>query len=377
MKQFMSEIRMKMRKFKILYKIMRRIHIIIDAIIKLPMRVKIIVSDIKLLKRQAKKIDNANWIINIPNHANLGDQAMAYSERRWLKEQYPEYEVVELSREVLLIQNAYMLKLLRRAIKREDIIWCQGGYTSCDKTPNEKVHRYFAKNFSNKMVFFPQTVSYSSENEKKKTAELYNAKKNIVFLARDAVSYNNVKDYFTNIKLLLYPDIVSTMIEREKLNLADNRDGILFIIREDSEKNYDKNSILQIKNNISYLGKVVEGDLMIGKSYQTPEQFHKVIDELIEEMSSYKLIITDRFHGILFSIISNTRVIAIDSIDYKVREGVITFSNLIPGSCYYASNLEEVSAYAKQLYNEPNGTNYNTICYDKYYTKLREIVDTV
>ena len=71
------------------------------------------------------------------------------------------------------------------------------------------------------------------------------------------------------------------------------------------------------------------------------EQKH-IINE-IERYSHYKLIVTDRYHGTIFSLVAGTPVIIIKTTDHKVITGAEWFKGLYDKYVYVANTLDDVS----------------------------------
>ena len=253
----------------------------------------------------------------------------------------------------------------------DDVFIFQSGYTSSDLHDDEKVHRKIAKDFKdNLIIFFPQTVHYSTDKEAKKTAELYNSHKKILFLTRDQMSYEMAKKYFENIKIMLYPDIVTTMIGTYKIQNQEKKDGILFCIRSDSEKLYSDTELktafsdLQV-NNIKW----IDTTLKKGEKCDL-----KVLQSYIEIFSKYKLVITDRFHGTIISLIAKTPVIVLRTTDHKVSEGAKWFTEIFPEYIYRADDLSEAVVAAKKMYTKMPKGDIIPYFKDEYYDKLVDVV---
>ena len=97
---------------------------------------------------------------------------------------------------------------------------------------------------------------------------------------------------------------------------------------------------------------------------------------MIKEFSRYKVVITDRYHGTIFSLISNTPTIVIGSTDHKLSSGVDWFKGIKEFEKYifFANSLEEAELLAKKIYSENYDYNYQLPTYfnDMYYEKLKE-----
>ena len=375
MKRIISVLRVRLRKYTFIFSFLKSIHIIYIRIKQFPLYMKKVTGDKKKVAALIGEKRDRCWFVNVPSHANLGDQAMTLASRKWIRENYPERELVEITRESVTCRMPDVVSLMKKAMGENDIIFIQGGYTSCDRSPNETAHRIRAKTFlKNRIVFFPQTVFYTSEKQRDITAGIYNAHGNILFLARDEVSFNTVKDAFGGIDVLLYPDVVSSLIGRTDFERAAEKKNILLVIREDSEKKYSTDEINRLKEKLSAKFTVENGDLMISKNNQTPEEYKKIIFGMFSKMSGYELIITDRFHGILFSVISGTKAIAIDSIDHRVREGAFMFGGMYTGSVTYAETVDAAIEKANALYGSGEPV-CGTKCYDEYYGNLKNLIE--
>ena len=378
MNNWISTIRISLRKYPIFFIIAKQIYRPIVLIKYTPTELKHICNDYrKMLSYEADGKKTA-WFLCVPKHANLGDQAMAYAIRKWIREKYPNYNLVELTRESIKFPIFSITTLMKRKIAEEDIIFFQGGYTSGNKTTNEVVHRIVAKKFkNNRIIFFPQTVFYTNERQKKKTANIYNQHGRILFLARDNISYNTVKSVFNNIQIRVWPDVVSSLIGRNEIELKDHKKDVLMCIRNDSEKKYGEKQIEEIKEELEkeygYMVDII--DLMKSEDEMDNDWYWDVIRKTIQKMSEYKVVVTDRFHGILFAILAETRVAVLDSIDFKVREGAFMFGTVFPDTIKYIENPSDAGNIVYELYNKEVPPIYDDKCYNEYYAKLDKLVE--
>ena len=369
----LSHIREKTRKYKFIFSILRYLHIILVFCLSFPRKfINMLNERSKLQNFQPNK--QVNWFINVPSHSNLGDQAMSLCIRRWLREYYPNRIIYEISRPVLTWNFLWFIGHWRRLIQKDDIIFVQSGYTSSDKTPNEKVHRKVAQIFSeNRIVFFPQTANYSSIQELEKTAKIYNSHRRILFLARDSISYDHVAPFFTKIKLLLYPDIVTTLIGKYDLPEC-KKDGILFCIRKDSEKKYLQAQIKQLEEKLSRKYRVEKQDLIIKDKHYNAKDYAKIINDVLKYFANINVIVTDRFHGVIFALVAGTKVVALDSIDYKVREGAKMMKKYFYNSVFYAESLKELHKTVDTALQKPED-NLDDRINVKFYQKLKNEIE--
>ena len=178
-------------------------------------------------------------------NSNLGDQAQLLCIRKWCKENFPDSKYIEIGdfgesisfyygKFSLFTILACMIKLccLKLKVKHNDIFLGHSGYFMTDHHPGWKMFINMMKFFpKNKMIIFPQTINFYNPYISKIIANRFACSCNVTLLCRDRVSYINAKALFPNTNLLLYPDIVTSLIGSKQFSL--NREGVLFCIRDD------------------------------------------------------------------------------------------------------------------------------------------------
>lgn len=361
-------IRKKLRKMPWLYNFVRKIHIVIDEVINFP---KHYIVSRKFKKRISNDITKKRkiWYFCIPVHSNLGDYAQYRCIQGWLSENYPNCKIIEIPTTPIRYDFCGLLKFLKDNIAKEELIVFQSGYTSSDLHSDEKVHRKIAKVFkNNKILFFPQTVKYSTEKEANKTAEIYNKHGNIVFLARDNVSFGTAKKLFINSKVIQMPDIVTTLIGVN--TYFEKREGIAFCIRHDSEKKYSDKEIKTVFKTI-----MTDKDVWMDTTLEKNEICTlDILNAKIKEFSKHKVTVTDRFHGTIFSLIAATPVIILKTTDHKVTEGAEWFKEPFPDYIKIANNIEEACLFASEMLKTELSAITIPYFKNKYYDRLQELL---
>ena len=90
-----------------------------------------------------------------------------------------------------------------------------------------------------------------------------------------------------------------------------------------------------------------------------------------EKYSKYKLVITDRYHGTIFSLIAGTPVIVLSSADHKLSSGVKWFPIEIFGDYVsYASSLDDAFEKANKMLATPHTHQLPPYFQENYYSKL-------
>lgn len=187
--------------------------------------------------------ENVIFYLGIPAHGNLGDLAQGVCIRKWLQKYYPEKQVIEIETNALVNTRFSLLKKLQKKYTEGDIIIFQSGYTTTDLGGfADEMHRAVIRVLPEaKMLMLPQTIYFKNRENEERTSKIYNSAKNMLFLARDKVSFDKALEMFPDINVKLFPDIVTTLIGQE--HSSNKREGILFCCRDDGEKFYSDTEI--------------------------------------------------------------------------------------------------------------------------------------
>lgn len=118
------------------------------------------------------------------------------------------------------------------------IILLQGGGNFGDlwRTHQDFRLKIIQKYPHNKIIIFPQTVYYKNHDIMLKDAEVMRQHKNLTICARDMVSYNLLKKYFSN-NILLVPDMAFYIPSEQLLSKISDREinRTLYLKRGDKE----------------------------------------------------------------------------------------------------------------------------------------------
>ena len=271
-------------------------------------------------KPEIKIINTRKYVyfLDAPSYGNIGDQAIAYSMEKFMKDYFPDYEQIEFQESNVI----YYINWLKQNIKQEDVICLTGGGNmGVMYQKYEALRRIIIKEFpNNTILIFPQTISYDNNRyaikEFKKSISIYNNHKKLLLMAREEKSYKIMKENYNKCHVVLCPDIVLYLNYKNIKRKKNNTMGIC--LRNDKEKanidNIDKlfNQFSKEKKEISTL---CESNTINNLSRKS------IIEEKLAEIASNELIITDRLHGMIFAYITNTPCIALPNSNGKV-EGV-------------------------------------------------------
>ncbi len=274
-----------------------------------------------------------------PFHENIGDHAIAISEKQFLKNRG--IKPFEIHTKAFGYSNGSFAKLIPSSTT---ILVHGGGFMGTlwkhEEIRLRKVFEFFP---NHKIVVFPQTVTFADKTAEdreffEESKKYYSMGSNTTVFVREEKSFNFMKEKMPEINVKLVPDIVTRYkVEDKKMN----RNGIIFCFRRDNEKSLSdsmKNEILSTVKAKYGSEKITSTDTVIDHmvSKYTRE---KEVDMKLDQFRSSKLVITDRLHGMVLAAITNTPVIAFSNSNGKVK-GVY---NWIKGNEFvkYADSVEQ------------------------------------
>lgn len=306
------------------------------------------------LKRKISKYNK--WFIGSPTYGNLGDHEIARTTKKFLGKDYLE----------ITSDNYLKNKDLYYSFKPASIV-IQGGGNCGNVYPfEEEIKQDILKNFTeSRVIIFPQTIWFKETNfveyEKKKFQKVYSSHPDLTICAREKQSYKMFKSLLKGTNILLVPDIVLFNKPKKKIKKISK---ILFILRNDFEKNNDNNEIVKLlefcKNNHLKF-EITDTTIPIKISIKRRNFHLKKIHKKIKKSS---LVITDRLHGMIFAYLNSTPVIAFDNYNRKVSNSYEWIaSNRFVLSCDNAINQDLIFDLTKyrRLEFEPLSEKFNII----------------
>jgi exopolysaccharide biosynthesis predicted pyruvyltransferase EpsI len=270
---------------------------------------------------------------------NIGDHAQAVAIHKWIKEHFGEYAVHEIDKDD---SNRY-IDGLESITRPEDPIFLHSGGNMGDRGMwSEQARRNYVKTFrNNPIVSLPQTIYFSDTEEGRKQLQksklIYNSHPDLTIVARDEYSYHFAMEHFDDCKVLVAPDFVLSLsydfeVEQER--------EILLCLRRDEESVLTEEDQRQIKasfeqSNVEY----TVYDTTLPNPIQKEDR-EEVLKSNLKKFAKSELIVTDRFHGIIFSVVTGRPCVALETVDHKIPESIKWFADL--PQVQLASNLDEV-----------------------------------
>ena len=250
------------------------------------------------------------------DYGNLGDVAITYAQEKFLKEQFPEYEIVD----VPISRTLSHLKAIKNISTTDDIVTIVGGGNMSDLYFDIELLRQMVINTfpNNRVISFPQTMFFSKTMSgkylRRQAAKTYSRHNNLIITARERWSYAAMKEMFPSSKLI--PDIVMTL---DKRNPFTERKGVTLCLRNDAESDLSQEFKMNLKKIVSESYYVIDYDTHIRRGGLSLDDRESELNKIWAQFRSSEWVITDRLHGMIFAYITSTPCIVLPNNNYKIE----------------------------------------------------------
>lgn len=323
--------------------------------IKQKIKKEICINKYKRYKKYCKNNNQSEFLIfNAPIHGNIGDHAIIYAEYKLLEKlQIKAFEISTYEEE------KYFDYIKQNISKDATISITGGGFIGSQWLQEEELVNKVIENFKeHKIIIFPATLYFKDDEQGKreleKSIQIINNAKNIKIFAREDKTYEFAKNTYVNAEVTLVPDIVLSL---DNVSYNTVRDGVLLCLRKDVEgilTQEDKENLYNAIN--SYDTNIKQTDTVVSYSIKAEDR-NEEIEKKIKEFSCAKIVITDRLHGMIFAVITNTPCIVMGNYNYKVK-GVYEnwIKNKVP-NVKFIENIKEIEQAIKELENLKDAKN--------------------
>ncbi len=278
---------------------------------------------IREIQSFGKMISKKIVLIGTAEHSNIGDAAIALGEIEFIRNYFPGYDFVELSK----YDYEKWFSRIAELIGEQDIIFLHGGGNMGNRYIEEELlRRDVIMNFpNNKIVVFPQTISFDVDEKGQKelglSAEIYNRHQNLMIFTRGRQSLQTACRFFPNIKSFDTIDMALLL----KANYKFQRAGVLLCLRErEDEGRFSKEQQQQIeemvqKKNLAY-DKTTNWNNEDRESNIYKDTRRITVFSQLRNYAKRRVVITDRLHGFIFSVLTKTPCIVLSASDHKIDE---------------------------------------------------------
>ena len=312
------------------------------------------------------------FIFELPCFDNLGDHAIANAERVFFEDLLVEYGDMQLY-QISCTETVDAIKCIKSDLRKSDVFVCQGGGNMGNLYKfGESNRRSIMKAFpNNTIIIFPQTFYFTNDKygirELAKSKRIYNKCSKLTIMARDNKSLQMMKQHF---KCTVMPmvDIV-TYLDKSKL-VVNNRMGVILCLRSDLESNLSAKDKKYLYNLCQEkFDNCLVTDTVVKRDISENERI-AILEEKWKLFASTQLVITDRLHGMIFSLITATPCIVIGNNQHKVFETYKTLRKC--EYLWFSNSLEEVSSLIDNV--AYTNSEYEKTSFDDQFTKLKKYI---
>ena len=321
------------------------------------------------VKRDKKITDQTIFYLYTPQHGNLGDHAIASA----VYELFGAYRdnIIEITGYQLieLLKSKFLTKKL---IGKHKIIVNGGGNLgTLWFFPVERRFRRILQLFpDNQIYLFPNTIYYEDsewgKEEFENSKKIYNSCNNLILTARERTSFDVMKKAYKNVYLI--PDMALYL---NKCRNGIIRNGVMTILREDLEKTLDD----KVKDNVislleEYYDDFESSDTQAGYDVM-PEDREEELEKKFSLFRQKQLVLTDRLHGMIFSAITGTPCIVLNSKSHKLK-GVYDWVLKDCDYLLFSDNPDEIKKFIS--YIKDKNFVYDNSKIMHYYDELKSLV---
>lgn len=341
-------------------------------------RIKNEVNKVRMEIRACSATQSKIFYLGITAHTNLGDMAQYYCIHNWLLNNYPDYKLLEVEADTVVRVKYGFLDLLKNEYKYSDIIVFQSGYTTQDLGGvHDLMHRLVIESIPDAhILMMPQTIFFQHNENKLRSSRIYNKAQNMLFLARDRVSFEVAKEMMPDVNVKLFPDIVTSLIGKRQYH--HKRKGISLCRRNDGEKYYSEEELSCLIKKLEFLTPVSVSDTTIkvslNKLRSNPKKY---IESQIEYFSKFEIVVTDRYHGTILALAAGTPVVIIKTNDHKVTTGADWFKGIYDDYVYVANDLDDAFDIVTSIRSKNINNTLNPAFATNYYDNLKKIFEDI
>jgi pyruvyl transferase EpsI len=277
---------------------------------------------------------------------NAGDQAQVVAIQDWLDHHFPDQPRLDLDQD----QVIHLLPALGYLLNPDDVIVLHSGGNLGDRyMSTEGARRQLIQKFPhNRIISLPQTIYFTETDhgamQRLKTQAIYQNHRHLTVLCRDVYSAHLADNLFPQTPTFCIPDFVLSLPLR---NHPRNLEGsILLCLRHDSdiESAFLKEDKAQLFAKFKGRAKLID---IRREAPVSPQERRDFVEATLVEFEQAAVIVTDRFHGLIFAIICQRPCVALPSIGHKMTFGIRWFRDL--PWVKWADNLEAVPKLVEAL----------------------------
>jgi len=302
-----------------------------------------------------------------PRLKNIGDQAQVVAICKWLRKNYPNTPIIEFDKDECISK----INFIKAITNPKDIVFIHSGGNLGDRgiwseTGRRNVIQALP---NNKIISLPQTIFFSDtekgKTEKEKSIKIYNKHKYLTVIGRDFESAELAAEMFPNAKTFAIPDFVLSLDKDDYIQTTKASKKILFCLRNDDESIFSDDEKRKLPE---YLNLSVNDfeyfDTTIEQSIENSER-EKYVQDTLKYFSDFEMIVTDRFHGVIFATLLNKPTIVLPTVDHKLTSAVEWFDSLPQIRLLKKEEMNIISTIYEELLSvKPVSNDWNNLYFD-------------
>lgn len=301
---------------------------------------------------------NIFWVgLFPPEVPSIGDHAQILVIQQWFRQHFPRMEIIRFTRQIPKVDLKNWDKLLR-SVKDDDLIFISSGCDFGNLYPSShELRKKLISTFpDNKIIQLPVTVFYNHTIDVTSDTEFFANRKNVVLMCRDPRSYE-ILSRNLECNSLFVPDfafLLKTPLPRGE------RKGALLILRNDGERKFKPKIMANQRQKLAHytlkslvkqgISKVTVKDVQIGEGPITDENRESIINHVLDYYQNFKVVVTDRLHGMVFSVLTHTPCIALEG---KVPHKLSGYKKLLSRSVRFVDNIRDVPDAIRDVLSKP------------------------
>lgn len=268
-----------------------------------------------------------SFIFLVADYGNIGDLAITAAQTMYLQKYARSDQVIPIP----ISRTAALIDSVCAQATPNDLITIVGGGNMGSLYPDiEELRQLVIRTFPrNRIVCFPQTLDWNNSAESRRALErmvrIYSQHPDLHVFARESVSREKLDALFlsqTNVRIGYAPDIVLSATAPSLCSTAAaDPHGILLCLRGDLERAIDSEERTKLEGMLACTGHPIEfTDTHAGGSRLDEGHREQLLVDKLNEFRAARLVVTDRLHGMILSVVAGTPCLALPNTNHKIYQ---------------------------------------------------------
>ncbi|MCR5184311.1 MAG: polysaccharide pyruvyl transferase family protein [Opitutales bacterium] len=319
--------------------------------------------------------DKRAYLFFVPEHGNIGDQAIVVAEREFFKRYLPDVALLEIPEN---IDRPVAARIFATVHSNKEVVTMHGGgWLGNLWIPWDYVIKGYYEVFKDKrIVMFPNTFFFEKKGDWQEeivlSREGYERHRDLHVFIRDKSLDFTREQIMPTAKERVYsvPDIVLSL---DRSSPKFEREGVLLCFRSDKEKVVPAETLDKIMAILRSRGESCSRTDTV-QPYAVPSFAREIeVEKKFDEFRRSRLVITDRLHGMIFATITGTPCIAVNNISKKVQ-GVweLWIKDRFP-YVKFVENADEIPDLLDEML-ALGAQHYDPSIFEAYWRQLADVV---